>query len=146
MIDERQRFKDHTYLEMARLQARLSKDPSTHVGAVVLDRRGVVKGTGYNGFARGVEDAEGRLDDREVKLMLTRHAEPNALWAAGPDAEGGTIYVTHHPCARCAADIVQHGVVRVVIPEVDDLGVRWAEDRKWAKVQFEDAGVEVVEI
>ena len=143
----RQMLRDHVYLEMAAVQARLSKDPSSRVGAVVLDRGGIVKGTGYNGFARGVQDSLSRLRDREVKLLLTRHAERNALWAAGPAASHGTLYVTHPPCASCASDIAQHGIARLVYPRPDqEFAVRWATDLKWSVIVLREAGVEVVEL
>lgn len=146
-MNDRERQKHSTYLRMAQAAAFLSKDPSTRVGALVLDRRGVVRGTGYNGFAMGVVDRPEWLADRETKLLVTRHAEVNALWAAGPDAEGGTIYVTHHPCAGCAADIVQHGIRRVVIPVLGrDLGGHWARSIELAQQQFADVGIEVIEV
>lgn len=146
-MTERELFKHTVHLGAAAVFARLSKDPSTKVGAVLLDRRGVVRGTGYNGFAQGVVDRPEWLADRDTKLLLTRHAEVNALWAAGSDAEGGTIYVTHHPCAGCAADIVQHGVRRVVVPaQAEPLGGHWARSLELARAQFADAGVEVLEI
>lgn len=53
------------------------------------------------------------------------HAESVALAAAGPAAQGATVYVTLEPCAHtgltppCAPALVAAGVARVVAPIVD---------------------------
>jgi dCMP deaminase len=66
-------------LGMAVHVAKLSKDPSTKVGAVILDSKRRIVSGGYNGFPRGVEDSDERLNNRETKLRMTIHAERNAL-------------------------------------------------------------------
>ena len=48
---------DKRFLEMAKLVASWSKDPSTQVGAVAVRNRTVIA-QGYNGFPRGVDDHE----------------------------------------------------------------------------------------
>ena len=128
---------------MARHVALLSKDPSTRVGAVILDPKRRIVSAGYNGFARGVEDKEARLTDRETKLKLTLHAEKNAiLFATGP-LEGCTIVVTHPCCAQCAAHIIQAGIKHVLWPTpTQEFLSRWREDYELALAQFKEAGVE----
>jgi deoxycytidylate deaminase len=80
-------------------------------------------------------------------MHLMRHAEENALWLAGKDARGGTLYATRPPCAHCASDAVQAGISRVVYLEPPDgFAERWAEQMHWARFQFDAAGVEVVVI
>lgn len=146
-MSDRAIFKHEAYLMMAAVQSVFSKDPSTAVGAVLLDRNGVVKATGYNGFARGVGDDPDRYADRETKLMLARHAEANCLSFAGADAQGGTLYSTAAPCAHCASAIVQAQVKTVVYPEpTPAFAERWADSLHWATVQFSEAGVEVVKV
>jgi dCMP deaminase len=44
------------------------------------------------------------------------HAEVNALAFAAQSVEGCTMYVTHAPCANCAAIIIQHGIIDRVLP------------------------------
>ena len=46
---------DIRFLEMAKLVASWSKDPSTQVGAIAVRNRTVIA-QGYNGFPRGVDD------------------------------------------------------------------------------------------
>ena len=100
------------FLTLAEHIAGWSKDPSTKVGAVIVDQQRRIVSTGYNGFPQGVVDNP-QLP-RERKLMRTLHAEANAILFAKRDLSGCTIYVTHHPCAHCAAMIIQAGIKRVV--------------------------------
>ena len=131
---------DERFMSMAALVASWSKDPSTKVGAVVVDDKNRVVSLGYNGPPRGVEDDPSI--DRETKLRRTIHAEKNAILFAQGGAAGCTLYVTHHPCGPCAAVIAQAGITRVVIPEGEStLSHRWAADICEAAWIFEQAGV-----
>ena len=105
---------DTRYLQMAELVASWSKDPNAQVGAVIVRNNRVVA-TGFNGLPSDVLDTEERLEDQDLKLVMTVHAEENALIVAGRDAEGATIYVHGKPvCCRCAGSIIQAGITRVV--------------------------------
>jgi dCMP deaminase len=127
---------------MARHVALLSKDPSTKVGAVIFDSKRRLISAGYNGFARGVEDKEVRLTDRETKLKLTLHAEKNAILFATAPLEGCTIVVTHPCCAQCAAQIIQSGIKHVLWPTPTEVFLsRWMGDYELALAQFQEAGV-----
>ncbi|WP_109076224.1 MULTISPECIES: dCMP deaminase family protein [unclassified Azospirillum] len=123
---------DRRFLELALLVASWSKDPSTKVGCVLVapDRR--IVATGYNGFAMGVVDDQAALDDRDGRLKRTLHAELNALLTAGrhgASVEGCTAYVTRHPCANCAAALIQAGVNAIVFVQSDPaFAERWAAD------------------
>lgn len=131
-------------IEMAQHVAKLSKDPSTKVGAVIFDPKRRIVSAGYNGFARGVEDKESRLTDRATKLKLTLHAEKNAILFATAPLEGCTIVVTHPCCAQCAAHIIQAGIKHVLWPKPsEDFLSRWAEDYALAIAQFREAGVDI---
>ena len=133
---------DDRFLKLAELVATWSKDPSTQVGAVIVDNQNRIVSTGFNGFPRGI------LDDsevtRDVKLMRTIHAETNALIFAQRDVSGMTIYVTHHPCANCAAKIIQSGITRVVVSKLDNsFGDRWSEQINQSVKMFNEAFVQV---
>ncbi len=132
---------DARFITLAGLVASWSKDPSTQVGAVIVDRDKRIVSTGFNGFPRGVVDD---LVDREVKLLRTIHAEENALLFARRDVTGMTVYVTRPPCARCAAKLVQSGIARVVytLPPVDFVE-RWAIEMREAQAMFDAVGVTV---
>lgn len=133
---------DQTFLDLATVIARRSKDPSSQVGAVIVDAHRRVVSLGYNGYPRGIEDTAD-TDPREIKLWKTIHAEENALLFAGRSLEFCTLYVTHHPCPTCAAKIVQAGIRRVVYLRQLEFEKRWAAQIEVAYSIFSQAGVMV---
>jgi dCMP deaminase len=134
-------------LGMANHVSLLSKDPSTKVGAVIFDEKRRLVSAGYNGFARGVQDKDERLLDRETKYKLTLHAEKNAIMFATGSLDGATIVVTHPCCAQCAALVIQSGIKHVLWPRPSkDFLSRWADDYAYALAQFTEAKVGVTEI
>jgi len=133
-------------LGMARHVAKLSKDPSTQVGAVIFDEKRRLVSSGYNGFARGVADTCDRLNDRSIKYRLTLHAEKNAIMFATAPLNGATIVVTHPCCAQCSAQIIQAGIKHVIYPKPDEAFLeRWHDDMVLSKAQFAEAGVTIHE-
>ena len=135
--------RDRRYLARAKEEARSSKDPSTQVGAVVVRDDGTVASAGYNGFPRGVQDSKERYADREFKLQAVVHAEPNAIVNSREPLHGMTMYTTLHPCAQCAALIVQAGIKRVVCEEIDldAAPERWRSNMKIAQTILREGGV-----
>ena len=116
---------EERFMSMARLVATWSRDPSTKVGAVIVDRRKRIVSVGFNGFPAGVDDT---IVSREQKILRAIHAEANAILFAQRDLAGCTIFVTHPPCAQCAALIVQCGITRVVSPiPTPDFASRWKD-------------------
>lgn len=103
---------DEYYLWLAVAAAVRSKDPSSHVGAVVVKGSSIV--TGYNGFPAGVDDSDDRWQ-RPNKYGFVVHAEANALSNARFSTNGSKIYITHcPPCNECTKLIIQHGVLEVI--------------------------------
>jgi dCMP deaminase len=130
-------------MDMATLVAQRSKDPSTKVGCVVVSEDKIVVSTGYNGLPRGVEDKAERME-RPAKYLWTSHAEENAVAQAarvGAKLKGGTAFVTHHPCSRCARSLIQAGITKVVIGS----GTTSMPDEEFevARTMFKEAGVNV---
>lgn len=132
---------DRRFIELARLIASWSKDRSTKVGAVVMSPDRKPRSFGYNGFPRGIDDEVEYRHQRPAKYLWTVHAEENAVIQAPTSLEGCTIYVTHHPCAKCARAVVQAGITTVVVGDRDDFGGRFEEEFKVAGQMFEEAGV-----
>lgn len=135
---------DYRFIQLAKLVGSWSKDPSTKVGACIVDSRKRVISVGFNGPPVGVEEAT----NRQQKLMRTIHAEANALHFATRDwLEGCTIYVTHPPCAHCASHITQRGIKDVVclLPSEEFLS-RWGEDYTEATQIFAQARVSLTEV
>ena len=134
-------------IDMARHVAKLSKDPSTKVGAVIFDRKGRIVSAGFNGFARGVRDTDARLNNRDLKLRMVLHAERNAISFATAPLDGCIIVVTHPCCAQCAASLIQSGIAHVIYPAPTlEFRDRWREDYVLAQEQFREAGVKVTEV
>ena len=146
---EREEKWDRRYLDIAKQVSTWSKDPSTKVGAVLVDKEGRVVGTGYNGFPRGVDDSEERYNNRELKYELVVHAEVNAILTAGHQARGGTLYV--YPgfgspcmCTGCAKAAIQAGISRVVglVEEIDaERLARWKSSLHNAQLMCDEAGI-----
>lgn len=134
---------DKWFLQLAGHVATASKDPSTKVGAIIVDEKRRIIGTGYNGFPRGIEDTVERYENRAVKYEMVVHAEINAVLNAVKQVRGCTLYSTFFPCPRCAATIIQAGILRVVhIPSPSDQ--RYAESRQLAQRMFDEAQIEVI--
>ena len=136
---------DQRFLALAAHIATWSKDPSTQVGAVLVDTDRRILGTGYNGLPRGVVDSDRRLLDRPLKLACTLHAEHNAVLFAARPLAGATCYTWPMPsCAHCAAILIQVGIARVVspLPTAAHWG-RWQDDLRLAAELFAEAGVTV---
>jgi dCMP deaminase len=135
---------DRRFLGLAFYIAQWSKDPGTKVGAVLVDpETRTILGTGYNGLPRGVEDHAARLHDRNLKLMMTAHAEVNAIYSAarfGTKLDGKTIYSTFQPCSVCTAAIIQAGLRRVVCPDTS-IPEPWSTSMTVAREMMSEAGV-----
>lgn len=133
------------FMALAQHIAQWSKDPSTKVGAVIVNKDRSVLGTGYNGFPRGVKDDPERYADRTKKYPLIVHAEMNALLTA-IDVREAALIVTMFPCERCAQAIVQRGIAMVVAPKTSPADPRWTESHQTARMIFTEAGVHLVEL
>lgn len=134
---------DRRFLAMATHVSAWSKDPSTKCGAIIADQSHRIVSQGYNGFPAGVIDSKERLQDRDVKLRMTIHAELNALLHARQNLSGCTLYVHPiPPCAQCAAAIIQSGIRRIVATAPTDAQRnRWGHDLDLANVMYYEAGV-----
>ena len=140
---------DKRYINLVKEVATWSKDPSSKIGSIVVSSGGSVLAQGYNGFPRGIEDREDRLNDRSVKYDYMVHAEMNSIYNATYNGEclvDSTIYIYGLPvCHECAKAIIQVGISRVVSIRTKELSPKWKDSCTIALDLFEEAGVEVVE-
>lgn len=133
---------DLRFLSLARHISTWSKDPSTKVGAVIVDRDKRIISVGYNGFAQKTDDIGERYSNREIKLDMIIHGEINAILFAKQSLVGTTLYTWPFlPCSRCTAIVIQVGIERVVAPVNED--ARWEESFKLSQKMFAEAGVTV---
>lgn len=108
---------DNRFLDLAKHISSWSKDPSTKVGAVIVDENRRIVSVGYNGFSAGVHDFPERYENRDIKYEMIIHGEINAILFANRDLHGCTLYTwPFQPCSRCASIVVQKGISRVVAP------------------------------
>ena len=134
---------DIRFLEMAKLVASWSKDPSTQVGAVAVRNRTVIA-QGYNGFPRGCDDHELYYLNKAIKYRRIVHAEMNAIYNAaenGVSLKDSTVYVVGLPvCQECAKGLIQVGVKRIVTPQ-QDIPEKWQKSCGNAHLFFEEVGI-----
>ena len=138
---------DEYFMGLAHLSALRSKDPSTQVGACIVDGNNKVVSIGYNGFPMGCSDDEfpwGREGGMlETKYAFVVHAELNAILNSPRSLAGCTLYVSLFPCNECAKAIIQSGI-RKVVYECDKYA---KEDNVIAsKKMLRAAGVELVQL
>lgn len=145
---DKQREWDLYFLGLAKHVSSKSKDPSTKTGAVIVRPDNSLCSTGYNGFARGMEDKKEWWDNREEKYSRVIHCECNALIFAREPITGYTLYT--YPflsCDRCFAILSQAGVSRFVAPKCpDDKKARWEPFFKVVRERALHMKIEISEI
>lgn len=109
---------DEYFMGVAFLAAQRSKDPSTQVGACIVDENNKIVSCGYNGMPSGVEDdalSWEHGEGLESKYLYVCHAEFNAILnTRGSLLKGCRIYVSLFPCNECAKAIIQTGIKEVI--------------------------------
>lgn len=136
---------DARFIELASHIAQWSKDPSTKVGAVIVDEQRRIVSTGYNGFPQKINDLPERYQNREQKYEMIIHGEINAILFAQRPLCGCTLYtVPLLPCSRCAAIVIQSGISRVCAPIYTQ--ERWKQSLELSKNMFKEANVGVIEM
>lgn len=123
---------DKRFLNIAKEVSTWSKDPTTKVGAVLVDpKTRNILSTGYNGFPSKFSDNTEILNDRLLKRRITIHAEINAILNAaklGISTNNSTLYVYGLPvCDYCAPNIIQAGIKRVLMEKNHSILI----DPKW---------------
>lgn len=139
----------YRFMEVAKLIATWSKDPSTKTGAIVVGPDREIRATGYNGLVRGVNDDIPERMERPTKYDFFEHAERNAVYNAcltGTSLKGCVLYATHPPCTDCARAIIQAGIKMVVtnrLPENPNVPAGgWRDKLIYSEQMFKEAGVE----
>lgn len=145
---------DRHFLAIAVECSKMSKDPSTRVGAVIVGPDREIRSTGFNGLPRGILDAPERLHDREMKLKLVVHAEMNAVLNGarfGVPLKGCSLYLAATddsgavwggpPCTRCAVEVIQTGIWQIVSFPKKAVPSRWHEDLRLAESLISEASI-----
>lgn len=110
---------DDYFMGIAMLSAKRSKDPSTQVGACIVNEDNKIVGIGYNGFPRGCSDEdlpwarEGKTS-LDTKYPFVVHAEQNAILNSTTALKGCKLYVALFPCNECCKLIIQSGIKEIL--------------------------------
>jgi dCMP deaminase len=110
---------DEYFMGVALLSGQRSKDPSTRVGACIVNLQNKIVGAGYNGLPMGCDDEDFPWSKNgeflETKYPFVCHAELNAILNnIGMDLSGCRIYTALFPCNECSKAIIQAGIREVI--------------------------------
>lgn len=138
---------DKRYMDLAKQVGTWSKDPSKQIGAVAIGSKGQVLAQGYNGFPRGIDDNESRLNTKETKYKYVVHAEMNLIYNAtfnGISLNGSTVYVSGLPvCSECAKGLIQVGVKQIVMSKdsLEGADEKWLDSFELTIALLNEAGI-----
>lgn len=134
------------FLELAEHFSKWSKDPSTRIGAVAVSEDKQILSNGWNGFPRGIEDSDERLNDRETKYKYVVHAEKNLIYNAthnGVSLRGASLYVFGLPCcAECAKAVIQVGIKKICCGFDGEYKDNWKESVEFAESLFKEVKID----
>ena len=150
---------DRHFISLALENARMSKDPATQAGAVIVGPDREVRSMGYNGLPRGIADTPERLHDKDLKRSLVVHAEMNAILNAariGVSTRGCTLYLAltdesgqvwgGAPCTRCTVEIIQAGISEVVAKPFKNQASYWTDSVEQARALLQEAKIQYREV
>jgi dCMP deaminase len=137
---------DEYFLGFAAQAAKRSDCLRAQVGAVIVNLRRKVKGTGYNNSPVGVESClarghcfrieHGIESGARYETCRSIHAEQNAIIQAGEDnCVGSTIYVFGHNqvCILCKRFILNAGIGRVLLQKGSGSAILEIDPIEWRK-------------
>ena len=110
---------DEYFMGLALLSAERSKDPSTQVGACIVNDENKIISVGYNGAPIGYNDDKDMNWERDGGFLDTKyayvcHSELNAILNSNVSVKDCKLYVTLFPCNECAKAIIQAGIKEFV--------------------------------
>jgi len=134
----------NVYMEIARLVAQLSDEPSRHTSAVFVSADGTnIIASAANHSLPKLMWHEERFQ-KPKKYLYIEHAERNAIYDAcrrGVSLKGSTVYLPWFPCVECARALALVGIKNMVCVEPN-----WNEERYNfldAKAILEESGVRI---
>ena len=136
------------FMELAKLTSKRSKDPSSQVGACIVNKENKIISVGYNGLPNGMNDNDfnwSRNNDfLDSKYPYICHAEMNAIFNSNQilNLKDTIIYTTLYPCNECAKLITQSGIKKVIY-----LGNKYANKPSFiaSKRILESCNIEVIQ-
>jgi dCMP deaminase len=141
---------DEYFINIAKVVASRSIDPTTQVGSVIVNHHHRIIGTGYNSFPQGVNDNLLTTSKEQVEIVdgifaskydLICHSEVNAIASSEVSLVGCTLYTTLFPCSSCAKTIITAGIGTVKYLETRD-----KNDFKISKLLMEQAKITLIDL
>lgn len=117
-MKSKQREWDEYFMKIAETVATKSKDPSSKMGCVIVDKNKRVVSLGYNGMLQGADESKMTLSERPMKYYFAIHSEMNALIFAKRDLTDCTVYNRVATCENCLKYCLQAGIKRFVYKEL----------------------------
>lgn len=138
--------KEEYFIAMAQLVSQRGTCARRKVGAVLVNEKGYVLSTGYNGVARGFSHCSegdsscpglGFKSGEGLDKCGAVHAEQNALLQCKDPQEIHTAYVTASPCIHCVKLLLNTSCQRIIFFEEyphEEPKILWElADRVWKK-------------
>ena len=108
---------DSYFINIADNVAKRSKDPSTQVWAVIVDKRHRPISFWYNWFLWAWDDRY-LTWERPMKYYFSIHAEMNAILFSKTDLNWCTLYCNYACCENCLKFIIQSWIKSVVYKQL----------------------------
>lgn len=114
---------DSYFMGLARAVASRSTCLRRQVGAVAINEKNRIIGTGYNGAPSGLAHCTPETCIRirkqipsgeRLDLCKAIHAEANIVLQLGWQLEGGTLYCTTQPCTSCLKLLMGTKIHRII--------------------------------
>lgn len=139
---------DFKFLDLAKLTAAHSNDPSTKTGAVIVRPDRTVCAAGYNHFPWGMEETPELMANREEKYSRIVHCEINALIDTRESLAGYTLYTWPFlSCERCCVQMLQAGITTFVAPKATaEQEARWGAAFEKTRRYINEVGGTIKEI
>ena len=142
---------DDYFMGVAFLSGMRSKDPSTQVGACIVNEENRIVATGYNGMPNGCsdDDLSWARDRTKYPSQLDRkypyvcHAEMNAIVNKNSASiKNCSIYVSLFPCNECAKLIIQSGIKQIYYYSDKH---NYKDETKASKIMLDMAGIKYIQ-
>lgn len=137
------------FLNLAELACHQSKMLGPRGSAIAKGKRVIM--TGFNGFPENMKDSEENLWNKKIHFEYGTHSEINAIENALRNGikslKGCTLYHNNcPPCPKCAQEIINQGIRRVVFPVGKKINIRWVDMTLVSLDNLQRAGVKVVPV
>ena len=109
--------RDHYFMNIAKEVSTRSKDPSTQVWAVIVDKNHRPVSFWYNWFLWAWDDRY-LTRERPMKYYFSIHAEMNAILFSKTDLSWCTLYCNYACCENCLKFIIQSWVKTVIYEQL----------------------------